>query len=49
MIKDFLMLIGAFVIALGILGAFDAGHFRLYFGDDPHGCTAMENRMEQSK
>lgn len=47
--KDVLALFGFCVIALAIAGHFDIGHFRLYYGADPRGCTQMEAKWAAEK
>jgi hypothetical protein len=43
-IKTALAAIGLYVSALWVLGVLDIGHFRMYYGKDPHGCAKMEVR-----
>lgn len=44
--KNIFAVLGVFVLAMAVLGAFDVGHFRMYYGHDKHGCAKMEGILK---
>jgi hypothetical protein len=48
-VRDLLAAIGVIVVFLSIMGALGIGEFRLYYGDDPHGCTKIETKLSKDR
>jgi hypothetical protein len=47
-VKTFFAVIGLFTFLFAILGACGIGEFRLYYGDDPRGCTKIEAKLSKA-
>lgn len=37
--------VGLFVVLMAVASQLHIGHFRLYYGNNPHGCADMESKI----